>query len=368
MKFFLRAVLLAAIFGIGGLLSVAHAQEQVVKVATLPYMDYTVLVAAHELGLDKEVGLNFEFTEFPLEAPAAQALIRGDVDIGQGALAPLVPLLPQASDLRVVLTNDQFKGLIFIGREGAMDTFEEIQASGRTFEEARQQVLNQFKGKTIVMVKSSFESTVKGILEDVGLSISDVNILDFPDDAQAAIAFMRGTGDLYIGSLPQEMRLLAEPGYEAVAGNEALGPAGLFFANTLVTDNYLENHEETVLKVLAVHFRLARYLREQPNDALRAMLDHLNKSAGSAMSFEDGLRALKRFIVFQTLDDVTQGVYNSKSPNYWKIAMKGYIDQNAALGKIAIDSVDMDKIVVQEQMFTKLLNDAELMAWIKKPL
>lgn len=347
----------------------AQAQDQTVRIATLPYLDYTVFVAAHELGMDKELGLNFEFTQFPLEPAAAQALIRGDIDVGQGALAPLTTIFPQAPELRVILTNNQFKGLIFVGREGAIKTFDEtLAANGGDFEAARRTTLEQFKGKTLTLVKASFEGTVKGILEDVGVSLEDVKILDFPDDAQAALAFMRGTGDLYIGSLPQEMRLLSEPGYVAVAGNEALGPAGLFFANTLTTAPYLSGNPETIRKLLAIHFRVARYLREQPQKPLKAMLDYLNQSAGSAMSFDDGLKALKRFIVFQTIDDVQQGVYNSASPNYWKKALQGYIDQNIKLGKLTEGAFDLEQIVVQEKSFADLEGDKALMDWINKPL
>lgn len=365
-----RAMLIGATLAAGLALSIgARAEDQTVRIATLPYMDYTVFVAAHELGMDKELGLDFEFIQFPLEPAAAQALIRGDIDVGQGALAPLTTIFPQAPELRVLLTNNQFKGLIFVGRDGAIKTFDEtLAANGGDFEAARRETLEQFKGKTLTLVKASFEGTVKGVLEDVGVSMDDVEILDFPDDAQAALAFMRGTGDLYIGSLPQEMRLLSEPGYVAVAGAEALGPAGLFFANTLTTDAYLTAHPEVAKKLLAIHFRLARYLREQPDKPLQLMLDYLNQSAGSAMSFEDGLQALKRFIVFQTMEDVEGGVYDPESPNYWKKALDGYIDQNIKLGKLTEGAFDPAKIIVQEAMFSELQNDQTLMDWIAKPL
>jgi hypothetical protein len=41
------------------------------------------------------------------------------------------------------------------------------------------------------------------MLENADLTLDDITILDFADDAKAAAAFLRGEGDFYYGSLPQ---------------------------------------------------------------------------------------------------------------------------------------------------------------------
>ena len=78
-----------------------------VKIAVLPYFDYTLFVAAKELGYDKEMGLEFELIPFTLENQAVQALLNGSIDVAQGALGSFVPLIPQAPNLRVIMNNNQ---------------------------------------------------------------------------------------------------------------------------------------------------------------------------------------------------------------------------------------------------------------------
>ena len=366
MKAILRTVtatMLALVIGF------ALAQTVTVRMATLPYFDYMGFVGAEALGLDEEMGLDLEFVPFPLESPAIQALARGSIDVGQGALGSLVPLLPQAQDIRVVLNNVQFKGFVFVGREGGTATFEDLLAQhGGDFDAAQQATLQQFEGKTILLVRSSFEGILKASLEQVGLTLEDVEVLDFQNDAQAAAAFLRGTGDLYTGSLPQQIRILREPGFVAVAGNEVLGPAGLWFSNTFVTDAYLEENRDTVLRLNAVYYRFMRYLHEAPEIALPPMIDFLNEQAAAGLSYEEALYLRDEFEDFTTVEGAAERVYDENSPTYWRIAMDNFVDQNEALGNIEPGSVDADRVVVQQELFNELLANQELMDWINSPL
>jgi ABC-type nitrate/sulfonate/bicarbonate transport system substrate-binding protein len=338
-----------------------------VRIATLPYFDYTGFVAAHELGLDREVGLEFEFVPFPLEGSAVQALMRGSIDVAQGAIGSFIPLVPQALDLRVFLNNVQFKGFVFIGREGKIKTYEELlEENNDDFEAAQRQTIEQFKGKTFLLVKSSFESMLRGALEQVGLTLDDVTILDFQNDAQAAVAFMRGIGDLYTGSLPQQMRLLSEPEYVAVAGNEVLGAAGLWYSNSAVTERYLNENRETVLKVVAVYYRFLRYLYEMPDETLQHMIGYLNQHAATNMTIEEAIVLRDEYEDFATIEDSLLGVYDPDSPLYWEISAEYLVNQNAQLGKVPA-SMGWDW-VVKEELFYELLEDDELLSWVQSPI
>ena len=58
----------------------------------------------------------------------------------------------------------------------------------------------------------------------MGIGIDEVQLLNFADDQKAATAFLSGTGDFYIGSLPQERRLLSmEDRFVNAGGSEVLG-------------------------------------------------------------------------------------------------------------------------------------------------
>lgn len=361
-------VVFTALFLVGTIAANAEPTTKV-RIATLPYFDYTGFVAAHELGLDREMGLDFEFISFPLEGSAVQAMMRGAVDIAQGAIGSFTPIVPQAPELRVFLSNVQFKGFVFIGREGQMKTYEELLEEYKgDFEKAQHECLMQFKGKTILLVKSSFEGMLKAALEQVGLTLEDVTVLDFQNDAQAAVAFLRGVGDLYTGSLPQEVRLLSEPGYISVAGNEALGAAGLWYSNSAVTEDYLNNNRETLLKVTAVYYRFIRYLFEKPEQTLGAMVSYLNKHAATSMTVDEAANLRDSFEDFASIEGSLSGVYDPDSPLYWKKAAEYLVQQNESLGKIPVGKVDPEEFIVQEDLFYELLNNKELLAWIQSPI
>ena len=64
------------------------------------------------------------------------------------------------------------------------------------------------KGKSFAIVKVNHGPMVDSALQQVGLSLDDVEVLNFPDHPTAGFAFESGEGDFYTGALPQQIRLL----------------------------------------------------------------------------------------------------------------------------------------------------------------
>lgn len=353
----------------GASVSAEPEEAQKVRMAVLPYFDYTLFVAAHKLGVDLEQGIDLELVPFAGESQAVQALLNGSIDAVQGAMGSFVPLLPNADDLRIVLNNNQFKGFVYIGREGKLKSFEQLmKEKGNNFAAAQKATMEQLKGKTFMMVESSFSSMLSSALENVGMKYGDVKVMNFQNDAQAATAFLRGEGDLYTGSLPQQMKILKEPGYIAVAGNEALGASGLWFSNSAVTAKYLNEHGDMVEKLAAIHYRMTRYLKEKPDQTLQPMIDYVKTNASSDLTMEDAKQMIADFVVFNTLEEAKEGVYAADSPLYWKKAGDLFVEQNVALGKIPKNSVQIDEIVQQENIFNRLQANQALISWIQSPI
>lgn len=339
-----------------------------VRMAVLPYFDYTLYVAAKKLGVDQELGIDLQLIPFTSESQAVQALINGAIDVAQGALGSFVPLLPNASELRVVVNNNQFKGFVYIGREGKLKSFDQFFRESGDFKQAQKATMEQLKGKKFMMVESSFSGMLSSALENVGMNYKDIKVMNFQNDAQAATAFLTGEGDLYTGSVPQQMKILKEPGYIAIAGNEALGDAGLWFSNTAVTEKYLRDKPDVVEKLAAIHYRMTRILQEKPETALQPMIDYVKTNASSDLTMDDAKQMIADFVVFNTIEQSKKGVYAEDSPLYWKKAGTLFVKQNEALGKIKPGSVNLDQIVQQEKLFNKLLANQQLMDWINRPI
>jgi ABC-type nitrate/sulfonate/bicarbonate transport system substrate-binding protein len=346
---------------------------KVVKVGILPYFDYQPLVGAEALGLDEEMGIKIDLIPFPNENSGVRALITNSIDICEGSVNVVPNIIPQTPELRVWRNITQFKGFVIIGRKadinsGKLKTFDMLLDEKGNFASAQRAVFAQMEGTTFCLNRASYEGITSAMLENAGLTLDDITILDFADDAKAAAAFLRGEGDFYYGSLPQEIKLLKEPGYVAVAGNEAIGPAGLWFSNSFVMKDYLDKNKDTIMKLAAIHYRAIRYMHEQPDKILPAMVDFLNKASAGNLTVDDAKNLIVNFEDFATLERSKDTVYNPNSPNYWKISVDYYIKQNEKTGNLTPGSVEAEDFVIQEQLFNELLQDKKLVDWINKPL
>lgn len=339
------------------------------KIGVLPFLDYTGWVAARDLGIDKEQGLQITLQPFPLEPNEVQAFARGSVDVASGALGSLIPLVSQAKDLRLVGNLSQFRGFAFIVRKDDGFTPYPDLAEELSPDEARKESIAQMKGKSIVTIPSSFEATIDATLSQAGLSKQDVEIQAFNESSTASVAFIRGEGDVYVGGLPETVKLLTgelAQRYTTLVRNEQMGPAGLWFSNFAVSDRFLEDQRDTVMKLLAVWYRTARYIRERPDQAMGPMVDYLAQSTGGGIDLAQAKEQVPTFVYFQTLEESRKTVFNAGSEAYWRTAANYLVDQNQELDKIPKDySLDW---VVQEDLFNELLDDQELVDFVNRPL
>jgi ABC-type nitrate/sulfonate/bicarbonate transport system substrate-binding protein len=346
----------------------AEEELTVVKLGVSPYFDYQPFTGAHELGLDRELGLELELIPMTSDITGIRAMETGDLDITTGSVDVIVSLVPQAPDLVTYLNICQFKGFQVIGRRGQVKTFDQIlEEKGGDWKAAQRAVYAQLEGKTMCIVKVQFEAMVTAMLGNADLTMDDVTVLDFADDAKSGAAFMRGEGDFYVGSLPQQMKMLKEPEFIAVAGSETIGPSGLWFSNSFALKDYVDENPDIILKLAAINYRIIRYMREKPDMVLGKQVDYLNKIAGVNLTVDDAKQIMSDFIDFETWQNSKETVYNSDSPLYWKISVDHYIKHNEDLGNIEKGVVTSD-FVIQEEIFNKLLKDKELMDWINKPL
>lgn len=339
-------------------------------VGVLPFLDYQPWYVASALGLDKQQGFELEFKTFPLEPNEILALARGDLQIAQGAIGSLIPQIPQREDLRVFLSEAQFKGFAFVGREGQIKTFDDFVSEGMSAADAQKATVQQFKGKQIVTIKSSFGATIDATLELAGVQPSDVKILSFQDSPGAAVTYLRGTGDIFMGGLPETVKLLKHSGgkYVTVIGAQDMGPAGLWYSNAYVTQAFLDEQHDQLVKLSAVWYRTMRYLKEQPDKAYPIMVDKLNAQGASGVTLADVKELIPAFAYFPTLDEAATLTYDPASPGYWKTLADYLIAQNEKSKTIPAGSVVADTIIIQEQIFDELQADSALVDWINSPL
>lgn len=370
-----RRIIVGASIGLlalaGGVLpltasSDADAQElQEIRFGLGPYFEYQPWAISKDLGLDKEMGLDFVLQTVNKVSFAVAGLQNGQYHHTMSCQTCTIPFYENVPTLRNWMVTNQFKGFAIIGRKGQTETYAEL-APELGHEKAKEQILLSMKGKTFAIVKVNHGPLVDSALQQVGLSIDDVNILNFPDHPSAGFAFESGEADYYTGALPQQIRLLTvSDEYVNVGGHEILGPAGLWYSTMLSDQTWLEENEETALKLLAIWYRTMRYVEERFDYALPIWTESLNERMGSDTFSVDQTRiAIEEFEFFPTMEEAAEGVFNSESDLSWRNSVAHYLP---SVENLPAD-FNADEYEVHSKYYDALRAREDLVAWVNAPL
>ena len=300
-----------------GALAQENQELTKVRVGVTPYSMWQIWSTAHELGIDKEFGLDFEIKEFTSDPNGVRALITGDVDITSNAMPQLITDHSAAPHVVSFVPVGYFQGFIFVGRKDKTRPIDElINEMGAA--EAKEFQLKEMKGKTFLVVPP-FKPLVLDAINQVGLKEEDVNFQFFSDDQKAAMAFITGSGDFYIGSLPQERRLLEmSDQFINAGGSEILGPAGLWYDIQCASQKFIHENKETSLRLLAVKYRATRFFDLKQEDFAEIASKTLSRLTGGNFPVDEYITLQTIYDDFLSIEESLAGCYNSFSPLYIK--------------------------------------------------
>jgi len=336
-----------------------------VKVGIAPYPMYQVWVLAKEWGIDKEFGVELELKTFASTAPGAQAAVRGDVDISANCIAEHLAAIKGAPELKHFSSVGFFKGFFYVGRKGKIKPWEELKAEMGQ-EAAKEYRLNEFKGKTFCIIPQR-KPLILDTIAQVGLTENDVKFMNFGDDQKAATAFLSGTGDFYIGSLPQQQKLVKmEDQFVDAGGSDILGPAGLWYDTMVSTDRFMKNNREAALRALAVMYATIREFDKDPQKFAEIASKKLSEIAGSEFTVEDYLEFQTKYDDFLSIEECKEGMYNKSSNLYWKYPVEYYIDLSIQDGLLDERVSPEEYYGEGEKLFFELLERDDLMELINK--
>ncbi len=336
-----------------------------VRIGVAPYTMMQIWHVSKEYGLDKEFGLDFELVPITMTLAGVQLLVRGDLDISSNCIPEHIAAIQGAPEVKAFSSLGFFKGFIYVGRRGEVKPIDEL-IDEVGLEKAVDMRRKEFKGKSFCIIPPR-KPLVADTIAQVGLTLDDIKLLNFADDQKAAMAFMRGEGDFYMGSLPQERRLLQEPDlYVNAGGSEVLGPGGLWYDTMVTTDDFIKDNRETALKTLAVLYRTIRFFDNRTEDFAKIAAKAISKSTGGDFSVEEYITMQTVFDDFLDINQVKAGMFNPESTLYWKPSAEYYV-------KLTVEGGDLDKIVPVEDyfpwedLFFELLERKDLMNKINAP-
>lgn len=339
--------------------------EYKVTIGNGPYPMYQLFYVAKEMGIDELFGLDFELKTFTNSAPGYLATVRGDVDLTYGCIAEMVSVMKGVPEIRHFAPVGFFKGFFFVGRVGEMTPWDEL-VKEKGFEQAREIRRNEFKGKTIMIIPQKIPLVVD-MLEQVGLTEDDVTFMNFADDQKGATAFMAGEGDLYIGGIPQQRKLVEQSDkYINVGGHEILGPAGVWYDTVASTDKFMIDNREAALRTLACMLLTEKFFYKDMQKFAELGAEEMSRLLGSTFSIDDFIEMQTEYDQYQTLELCISDVYNVDSVYYWRnpveytfaaAVKEGTLDETYAVDIYFGES---------EKLFFELLEREDLMKIIEE--
>lgn len=344
----------------------AEKEVYTVKVGRTPFFDYQFFEVAQEFGWDEELGIIFEDTWLTQSGPAMQALANGSIDMAGSCTVCNYPFYESIPDLRNFNTVNQFKGFVVIGRVGQSKSYEEFLTELGDPEEAKVAAIKQMEGKTFPIYEANYLPLLTAVLEQGGLTIDDVNTINFADDEKAALAAISGEGDFYMGGLPSEINLLQNHSdvFQLIGGSEILGPAGLWYSNITATEKWLEENEEAALRITAMAYRFNRYIKEDIDKVMPIVVEAMNAHSGAGQTVEDLKFTFDKFLEFRTYQEDAETCYNPDSDLYWEDSASYYVARSTELPE------DADYLVQNplNEWFTKFMAREDLLEWVDAPL
>jgi len=178
---------------------------------------------------------------------------------------------------------------IMVRPDGQIKPLSYFLATAKNRSEAIRKCIAQLKGKTVVTTShTDMEQAVCTAATRGGLDFTkDIHVRDFnPDEGLAA--FLSGTGDAFLGGIPQRTRANKEGMVEMLAGKDLGSPE---INGYVATRQFAQQHETALLKLLHVWFRSVNYIDRNMNDGATIIVEKLNSQSGASFSIAD----FKRF-------------------------------------------------------------------------
>lgn len=291
MKYWIRAslaFLLLAAIGVGcgnsegG--SASEADSEIV-LGISPFQDTLLPIIGQNKGWFEEEGLNVELRTLGWDS-VISSVASDSVDVAVNNTTGVVAAAPQVPNLIYWYGWNPFtEGSALVGRpDGDLQSVEEFKNEGMSHEDARNAAIEQLEGNTLVTTMSTdMGKQAQVALDSVGLSEEAVTINDLNPD-QGLAAFLSGTGDMYLGGIPQRTKATSE-GMKVIASGPDLAPPPI--NGFVTTSDYAEANQEELLKLMHVMFRIIRYCDSETEACGQTIVDEVNSETGSDLTVED---------------------------------------------------------------------------------
>jgi ABC-type nitrate/sulfonate/bicarbonate transport system substrate-binding protein len=288
-----------------------------VVVGISPFQDTYIPIIGQEKGWFEEVGLEVELKSLGWNA-ITPAIISGDVDMAINNTTGVVAVANAEPNLVYVYGWNPFTegSALMIRPESGLKSIDQFEEELGSRAEARTATIEGLRGRTIVTtLATDMGKQINDALTSVGMTDADVNFVDMDPDAGLA-AFLSGTGDAYLGGIPQRFKSLQEGMVIGLSGSDLAPPPinGLLAMRDFATDN-----EDQVLAFLNVIHRIVRFCDAETAECGQIITDRLNEETAAGLTVE-GFESFWQNIELYAPDanSAKEMILDETGAAYWK--------------------------------------------------
>jgi len=295
----------------------ACAKTTSISIATTPYQDSLIMTLGNKLGWYAKACLKVSFTNVDFTNEMS-TVVSGTTNVAWYNTTGVVSTYHQDNSLVYVYPWDIFdQGAAMMARPSAnLTTYDEFVKQGKTSDDAVAAVIDELHGKTVITTIGSDTG------EDLVMALRRQNkpqdwvkIINLGQD-QGLATFLRGTGDAYIGGIPQRQTLVSK-NYDTLLAGSNLTPAPL---NGFVTKrSFYDANKDALLSLMQVTFMAVRYTEAHLDEVAAYVSKTFNAQTGGTLSADDFKTFWQKYEHYPVnAGDAQKLIFTQGGIGYWK--------------------------------------------------
>ncbi len=340
-----------------------------VRLAMWPYIDTTLSVIAFKNGWFEEVGISLPNEVATSQIPETFAqLVSRQVDVGSAAMSTNLQTYAEASDLKMFMVTNSYLGNYVMASPHTQARAEgDFAAEGHDFRIATKNALGQLSGMRVAFSENgSTPAFFNTALKLAGLTPNAFS-MEVLDDAEIVERAKAGAIDYAVsGTATQSLELMKMGFYrifgvtDMIDGLSAGDPdavQGITHVGYRASESYLDANPETVLRFMAVQFRIIDALQQSPSETLSVLLPTVRAVTREDVSAEDALKLFRLFYVLANFEEAGQTILNPSHKLYYEGVYERQITAAKASGAMPKDlQVRPDDILTYKSLYQILID------------
>lgn len=340
-----------------------------VRAVQEPYYSCSISIIGIEKGWFKELGITFlpephgkvvtGAETVPMLASKTIDMIDQPSIFALGAIKDLPPV-------KVFVYDNIFFGYAVLGQP-EYKSVEEFTAEGFTHAESIEKAVAQMEGKRMGYDGSpSARSFIATVLGKSGLSLTDTELSAFEDPELQAMML---TGELDFADgmgLPALQTLTSKGMKKIVSASDIVKTAKatadspelrtVYEIGWTTYDSFIEEHYDTILRFSSVVWRIARFVNEHQDEAIRIHLPFVNSISGTRNTYEQIKFSHDVLDPFVTFEEQWRWFFDTSYPLYEDYVLGSFINGWVEAEYLEPGEVKPSDITIARKVYIDMLH------------